>query len=109
MTMQMTPKVSWSQGDAKIDLVSFAISIGNLLRVSKGSMSLPSRMPVRGGAAGWLFLNVWHNVCGISAKVNYDLSSTISVRGRLRRKVADLRLSDRCFWLSGSHPTNGRR
>src|SRR6266567_649856 len=93
MTMQMTPKINWSQGDAKIDLVSFAISIGNLLRVSKGSMRLPSRMPVRCGVAGWLFLNVWHNVCGISGKVNYDLSSTISARGRLRRSAAGRRLS----------------
>src|ERR1700730_1853196 len=95
--MQMTPMMSCSQGEAKTDFVPLAGSIGVLLQYSVAANLPPSCPPVRAGDV-WLFSNVWHNVCGISGKVNSDFTGQALPRGELA--VPDRLLARR----SGSVP-----
>src|SRR5450759_4936010 len=79
LAMQMMPMMSCVHGDANADLVPFADSIDLSSRVASGRRCdrrfACHRAPM---GAVWLFSDLWHNVCGISVKVNRDLRSSRS-------------------------------
>src|ERR1700687_6224343 len=89
LAMQMMPIISCIHGDANADLVPVADSINLSSRVAdgrRGDRRCACHHPPIG--AVWLFLNLWHNVCGISAKVNRDLRSPGALPSRASRARA---------------------
>src|SRR6202162_2305505 len=83
LAMQMMPIISCIHGDANADLVPVADSIVLSSRVAGGRRGdrrfARQHAPV---GAVWLFSDLWHNVCGISVKVNRDLRSSRSTSER---------------------------